>query len=186
MISIPAGNGHLKSSRPRLVPARPKVCIRHVRQPLRFPKQNETRAMARVSRQLTFELTTCQNHCRKSFFGRWSARCLCLGVPLARKRRHRLCSGNVIKGGGGQNASPEHSQPRQSLRRGRHKSISPEASGFQKWRAPMLALMNKFTPSNTLSWKCPCLQVSPLRALPLSNAAHVRQPQAQILALAFR
>ena len=37
--SIPAGNGHLKASRPRLAPARPKVCARRVREPLRFPKQ---------------------------------------------------------------------------------------------------------------------------------------------------
>ena len=29
---------HLKPSRPRLVPARPKGCTRHVREPLRFPK----------------------------------------------------------------------------------------------------------------------------------------------------
>jgi len=29
-------NGHLKPSRPRLVPARPKVCTRHVREPLRL------------------------------------------------------------------------------------------------------------------------------------------------------
>jgi len=29
-------NGHLKLSRPRLVPARPKVCTSHVREPLRF------------------------------------------------------------------------------------------------------------------------------------------------------
>ena len=35
---IPAGNGHLKPSRPRLVPARPKVCTSQVREPLRFPK----------------------------------------------------------------------------------------------------------------------------------------------------
>ena len=28
------------ASRPRLVPARPKVCTRHVRKPLRFPKQS--------------------------------------------------------------------------------------------------------------------------------------------------
>jgi len=37
--SIPAGNGHLKLSRPRLVPARPKVCTSHVREPLLFPKR---------------------------------------------------------------------------------------------------------------------------------------------------
>ena len=37
--SIPAGNGHLKASRPRLAPARPKVCARRVREPLRFAKQ---------------------------------------------------------------------------------------------------------------------------------------------------
>ena len=30
----------LKSSRPRFAPARPKVCTSHVREPLRFPKQN--------------------------------------------------------------------------------------------------------------------------------------------------
>jgi len=36
--SIPAGNGHLKTSRPELVPARPKVCTSHVHEPLRFPK----------------------------------------------------------------------------------------------------------------------------------------------------
>ena len=34
----PAENGHLKLSRPRLVPARPKVCARHVCEPLRFSK----------------------------------------------------------------------------------------------------------------------------------------------------
>ena len=32
------GNGHLKPLRPKFVPARPKVCTRHVREPLRFPK----------------------------------------------------------------------------------------------------------------------------------------------------
>ena len=32
-------NGHLRPSRPRLVPARPKVYTGHVRQPLRFPKR---------------------------------------------------------------------------------------------------------------------------------------------------
>jgi len=36
--STPAGNGHLEPSRPRLVPPRPKVCARHVREPSRFPK----------------------------------------------------------------------------------------------------------------------------------------------------
>jgi hypothetical protein len=29
-------NGHLKPSRPRFVPARPNVCTRHIREPLRF------------------------------------------------------------------------------------------------------------------------------------------------------
>ena len=36
--SIPAGNGHLKPSRPRLVPARPNVCTSHVREAFRFSK----------------------------------------------------------------------------------------------------------------------------------------------------
>ena len=30
-------------------------------------------------------------------------------------------------------------------------SVSPQGSGFQKWRAPILALLSGFTPSNTLS-----------------------------------
>ena len=34
-----AGNCHLKPSRPRSVPARPKKCTSHVRGPLRFPKK---------------------------------------------------------------------------------------------------------------------------------------------------
>ena len=42
--------------------------------------------------------------------------------------------------------------PRQSLRRGFQKSISPQDSGFQKERAPILALLNEITPSNTLAW----------------------------------
>ena len=42
--------------------------------------------------------------------------------------------------------------PRQSLRRCRQKSISSEGSGFQKWRSPSEALLNEFTPSNTLAW----------------------------------
>jgi len=33
------GSGHLRPSRPRLVPVRPKVCTSHVREPLRFPKR---------------------------------------------------------------------------------------------------------------------------------------------------
>ena len=32
--------------------------------------------------------------------------------------------------------------PRQSLRRGRQKSISPQESGFQQWRAPILTILN--------------------------------------------
>ena len=32
-------DGELKPSRPRLVPARPKVCTSHVREPFRFPKK---------------------------------------------------------------------------------------------------------------------------------------------------
>ena len=38
------------------------------------------------------------------------------------------------------------------LRRGRQKSISPQGSGFQKWRARISAFLNEFTPSNTLAW----------------------------------
>jgi len=34
-----ARNGHLKPSRPRLLPVRPKVCTNHVHEPLRFPKR---------------------------------------------------------------------------------------------------------------------------------------------------
>jgi len=37
--SIPAGNDHLKPSCPALVPARPKVCTRHVRELVRFQKK---------------------------------------------------------------------------------------------------------------------------------------------------
>jgi len=40
----PAGNGHLKPSRPGPVPARPFFCTRHVREPLRFLKSQMTRA----------------------------------------------------------------------------------------------------------------------------------------------
>ena len=42
--------------------------------------------------------------------------------------------------------------PRQSLRRGRQKSISTQGSGFQKWRSCPDTLLNEFTCSNTLAW----------------------------------
>ena len=55
--------------------------------------------------------------------------------------------------------APVPAVPDQSLRRGRQKSISPQGSGFRKRRAPILALLNEFTPSNTLAWwvwtRCP-------------------------------
>ena len=41
---------------------------------------------------------------------------------------------------------------RQRLRRGRQKSIFPQRSGFQTWRAPSLARLNESTSSNTLAW----------------------------------
>ena len=39
--------------------------------------------------------------------------------------------------------------PRQSLRRGRQKSIPPQDSYSQKWRAQISARLNEFTRSNT-------------------------------------
>ena len=42
--------------------------------------------------------------------------------------------------------------PRQSLRRGRQKSIFPQGSGFQKWKQAQVAVLNEFAPSNTLAW----------------------------------
>ena len=42
--------------------------------------------------------------------------------------------------------------PRQSLRRGRQKSIPPQGSVFQKWRSCPDTLLNEFTRSNTLMW----------------------------------
>ena len=42
--------------------------------------------------------------------------------------------------------------PRQSLRGGRQKSISPQCSGFRKWRSPILAFLKGFNPSTTLVW----------------------------------
>ena len=46
--------------------------------------------------------------------------------------------------------------PRQSLRRGRQKSIFPQDSGFQKWRSPSEALLNEYTPLETLAWFWQC------------------------------
>ena len=46
--------------------------------------------------------------------------------------------------------------PLQSLRRGRQKSIFPQSSCFQKWKACPDTLLDEFTPSNTLArWICP-------------------------------
>ena len=45
--------------------------------------------------------------------------------------------------------------PRQSLRRGRQKSFSPQGSCFQKWKACPDTLLNDFTTSDTLAW-CAC------------------------------
>ena len=42
--------------------------------------------------------------------------------------------------------------PRKSLEGGCPKSIPPQGSGFQKWRSPLDAFLNEFTPSNTLAW----------------------------------
>ena len=47
--------------------------------------------------------------------------------------------------------------PRQSLRRGRQKSISPQGSGFQTSTAQRVAPLDEFTPSNTLAWYLPAL-----------------------------
>jgi len=44
------------------------------------------------------------------------------------------------------------SPPRQSLRRGRQKTISPHGSGFQKSNLSPETVLNDFTPSNTLAW----------------------------------
>ena len=43
--------------------------------------------------------------------------------------------------------------PRQRLKRGRQKSISPQGSGFQEWRSSPDTLWNEFTLSSTLSWQ---------------------------------
>ena len=43
--------------------------------------------------------------------------------------------------------------PRQSLGRGRQKSIPPQGSGFQKWRPCAVTVLNEFTRSNTLAWQ---------------------------------
>ena len=37
--------------------------------------------------------------------------------------------------------------------RGLPKVNFSQGSGFQKWRSPSKALLNEFTPSNTLAWK---------------------------------
>ena len=42
--------------------------------------------------------------------------------------------------------------PRQSLGRGRQKSIFPQDNGFQKWRSHPDAVLNEFTPSNKVAW----------------------------------
>ena len=42
--------------------------------------------------------------------------------------------------------------PRQSVRRGRKSQFPLKGSGFQKSKAPMLALLNGFTPCTTLAW----------------------------------
>ena len=44
-------------------------------------------------------------------------------------------------------------QPRKSLERGCQKLISPQDSDFRKWRSPLKAFLNEFTPSNTLAWQ---------------------------------
>jgi len=58
--SIPAGNGHLKPSRPRLVPARPNVCTSHVREPLCFMEslrfQQEPQHPGRVLEVILFRV----------------------------------------------------------------------------------------------------------------------------------
>ena len=41
--------------------------------------------------------------------------------------------------------------PRQSLRRGRHKSIFPQGSGFQKWKQAQVPALQNVSPSNTLA-----------------------------------
>jgi len=41
---------------------------------------------------------------------------------------------------------------RQSLRRGRQKSISPQGSGFQQSKPRISAGLNEFTPSKVLTW----------------------------------
>ena len=46
-----------------------------------------------------------------------------------------------------------HLQPRQSLRNGRQKSISPQGRGFQKWKQAQEPVLNEFATSNTLAWK---------------------------------
>jgi hypothetical protein len=43
-------------------------------------------------------------------------------------------------------------EPRQSLRKGRQKSISPQGSGFEKWKQARVPIVNGSTPSNTLAW----------------------------------
>ena len=48
-----------------------------------------------------------------------------------------------------------HSQsplPNQSLRRGRQEPISPQGSGFHKWKQAQVPVLNEFTPPNTLAW----------------------------------
>ena len=51
-------------SRPRLVPARPKVCTRYVREPLRFQKQSNLGAAERPCKNsAVFENASIQNPC---------------------------------------------------------------------------------------------------------------------------
>jgi len=42
--------------------------------------------------------------------------------------------------------------PCNSLEGGGQKSIPPQCSGFQKCRSPLKALLNEFTPPDTLAW----------------------------------
>ena len=60
--------------------------------------------------------------------------------------------------------------PRQSLRKGRHKSISPQGSGFQKWKQTQVSVLHEFTPSNTRSWQVTTLDLSANRLSELPSA----------------
>ena len=85
---------------------------------------------------------------------------LCLALSLSRARALSLFSGSprlyraCRQGLSAQNGvcSAATEFPRQSRRRGRQKSISPQGSVLQQWKQAQVPVLNQFTPTNTLAW----------------------------------